>query len=88
VPRFVHNGQTGYCTPVGDDEALWYAVESLCVDKEKAVKMGESARKIALTAFHRPVIADQTLGFYHVMGNSGTDCQRFCGVAPDNSDIM
>lgn len=66
VPRFVKHGETGFIASVGDDLALWQAIEILCTNRDLANRMGSAARAVAKAAFGRPAIADQTMAFYRV----------------------
>ncbi|MEW6037072.1 MAG: glycosyltransferase family 4 protein [Pseudomonadota bacterium] len=72
VPRFVQNGESGYIASVGDDLALWRAVETLCANRDLARRMGAAARTAA-AVFGRAAIADQTMAFYRAVIGQGAD---------------
>lgn len=72
VPLFIKDGTNGCLAPVGDDAALWAAVERLIADPVKASAMGMAARKTAQEAFGSDEIAAQMHAFYRgVLASDG-----------------
>jgi glycosyltransferase involved in cell wall biosynthesis len=50
----VSDGQTGYVTPTGDEQALQLAIEDAAQHRDKVVRLGEAARE-QIDSCHRPV---------------------------------
>jgi glycosyltransferase involved in cell wall biosynthesis len=51
IPEIVRDGQTGLLCPQADGAALARAIESLCSDPERCVRMGQRGREIAETLY-------------------------------------
>lgn len=58
IPEVVIDGRTGLVVPIGDEEALAAALDSLLSDPERARRMGDAARHHCLSRFDLEVVTD------------------------------
>ena len=57
-------GRTGLCIDVPTPDAIADAIETLATDRAQAQRMGDEARRMALTRFQSHISAEKMLGIY------------------------
>jgi glycosyltransferase involved in cell wall biosynthesis len=67
IPDMVRPGVTGELVPVGDDAALAEAIRQLLADPDRARRLGEGGRRVAVEEYGLPLQASRYLELYRTV---------------------